>query len=46
MWGPLIAAAFVSEVNAEQFQNGRQLSAWCGPVPRQYSSGEKTACLA
>ncbi|AYA39356.1 IS110 family transposase [Xenorhabdus nematophila] len=39
--GPLIAAAFVSEVNAEQFQNGRQLSAWCGLVPRQYSSGGK-----
>ncbi len=40
--GPLIAAAFLSEVNAEQFTNGRQLSAWCGLIPRQNSSGGKT----
>ncbi|TDN47193.1 transposase [Buttiauxella sp. JUb87] len=40
--GPLIAAAFLSEVNAEQFTNGRQLSAWCGLVPRQRSSGGKS----
>ncbi|WP_237932203.1 IS110 family transposase [Buttiauxella sp. S19-1] len=39
--GPLIAAAFLSEVNAEQFTNGRQLSSWCGLVPRQRSSGGK-----
>ncbi|WP_340618444.1 IS110 family transposase [Xenorhabdus entomophaga] len=39
--GPLIAAAFVSDVNASQFANGRQLSAWCGLVPRQHSSGGK-----
>ncbi|WP_225817139.1 IS110 family RNA-guided transposase, partial [Photorhabdus antumapuensis] len=39
--GPLIAAAFVSEVNVEQFSHGRQLSAWCGLVPRQYNSGGK-----
>ncbi|BET98318.1 hypothetical protein TCT1_32390 [Xenorhabdus sp. TCT-1] len=32
--GPLIAAAFVSDVSASQFANGRQLSAWCGLVPR------------
>ncbi|WP_157890151.1 transposase [Photorhabdus khanii] len=38
---PLIAGAFVNEVNAEQFLNGRQLSAWCGLVPRQHSSGGK-----
>ncbi|MDF0533517.1 IS110 family transposase [Shewanella sp. A32] len=43
--GPLIAAAFLSEVNAEQFTNGRQLSAWCGLVPRQRSSGGKS-CLS
>ncbi|WCG84013.1 transposase [Pectobacterium sp. A5351] len=30
--GPAIAAAFLSEVDAEQFANGRQLSAWCGLV--------------
>ena len=41
--GPLIAAAFLSEVNAEQFTNRRQLSAWCGLVPRQHSSGGKSS---
>ncbi|MEQ1965157.1 IS110 family transposase, partial [Xenorhabdus khoisanae] len=40
--GPLIAAAFVSEVSISQFANGRQLSAWCGLVPRQHSSGGKS----
>ncbi|PHM53895.1 IS110 family transposase [Xenorhabdus sp. KK7.4] len=39
--GPLIAAAFVSEVSIAQFANGRQLSAWCGLVPRQHSPGGK-----
>ncbi|PHM72085.1 transposase [Xenorhabdus kozodoii] len=39
--GPLIAAAFVSDVSASQFTNGRPLSAWCGLVPRQHSSGGK-----
>ena len=40
--GPLIADALLSEVDAEQqFANGRQLSAWCGQVPRQHSSGGK-----
>lgn len=34
--GPLIAAAFISEVDAVQ-----ELSAWCGLVPRQHSSGGK-----
>ncbi|WP_411369761.1 transposase [Citrobacter braakii] len=41
--GPLIAAAFLSEVNAEQFSSGRQLSAWSGLVPRQRSSGGKSS---
>ncbi len=40
--GPLIAAAFVSDVRASQFANGRQLSAWCGRVPRQHRSGGKS----
>ncbi|MEQ4680953.1 IS110 family transposase [Providencia rettgeri] len=44
--GPLIAAAFLSEVNAAQFTNGRQLSAWCGLVPRQHSSGGKNSLSA
>ena len=39
--GPLIAAAFISEVNAAEFSSGRDLSAWCGLVPRQHSSGGK-----
>ncbi len=39
--GPLIAAAVVSEVDATQFSSGRELSAWCGLVPRQHSSGGK-----
>ena len=42
-FGPIIAAALLSEVGTgEQFSNGRQLSAWCGLVPSQYSSGGKT----
>lgn len=40
--GPLIAAVFISEVDALQFSSGRELSAWCGLVPRQHhSSGGK-----
>lgn len=41
-FGPIVAAAFMSEVGiGEQFHNGRQLSAWCGLVPKQASSGGK-----
>ncbi|MGF1717636.1 IS110 family transposase [Photobacterium chitinilyticum] len=41
-FGPIVAAAFMSEVGTgEQFHNGRQLSAWCGLVPKQASSGGK-----
>lgn len=33
---------FLSQVGTrKQFSNGRQLSAWCGLVPRQASSGGK-----
>lgn len=39
--GPLIAAAFTSEVDAVQFSSGRELSARCSLVPRQHSSGGK-----
>ncbi|WP_262240080.1 transposase [Serratia liquefaciens] len=39
--GPLIAAASISEVDPVQFSSGRELSAWCGLVPRQHSSGGK-----
>lgn len=41
-FGPIVAASFMSEVGTgEQFRNGRQLSAWCGLVPTQSSSGGK-----
>ncbi len=41
--GPLIATAMVAKVgNAQQFSNGRALSAYLGLVPRQHSSGGKT----
>jgi transposase len=41
--GPLMATDFLSEVTAEPFTNGRQLSAWCGQVPRQHRSGGKSS---
>jgi transposase len=38
--GPLTADAMVASVgNAREFKNGRQLAAWLGLVPSQYSSG-------
>ena len=38
--GPLIATALVAAVgNAREFRSGRELAAWRGLVPRQYSSG-------
>lgn len=41
--GMLTAAALYAAVNdAKQFKNGRHLSAWCGLVPKQFSSGGKT----
>lgn len=41
--GPLIASAFIAYVgDGKQFNNGRQLAAWLGLVPRQASSGGKT----
>jgi transposase len=40
--GPIIATALVASVNdARQFQSGRELAAWIGLVPRQYSTGGK-----
>ena len=40
--GVLTASAIVSTVlYAKDFKNGRQLAAWMGLVPRQYSSGGK-----
>jgi transposase len=44
--GPLTATALVAAVgNAQQFRNGRELSAYLGLVPRQHSSGGKTRLL-
>jgi len=41
--GPLISTAFVSALgDPHHFKNGRQVSAWLGLVPRQYSTGGKT----
>ncbi|MFM2005413.1 MAG: hypothetical protein RLZZ09_1068 [Pseudomonadota bacterium] len=40
--GPTTASALVASVgNGHYFHNGRQLSAWLGLVPGQYSSGGK-----
>ena len=44
--GPLIATAVVAAIsNGHAFDNGRQLSAWLGLVPRQNSSGGKGRLL-
>jgi transposase len=44
--GPIIATALVARVgDARQFRTGRELSAWLGLTPRQYSSGERTVLL-
>lgn len=44
--GRLTASALVATVgNARAFKSGRQLSAWLGLVPRQYSSGGKSVLL-
>lgn len=40
--GPVIATALIASVgDARLFANGRQMAAWLGLVPRQYSSGGK-----
>jgi len=44
--GPLGASALVASIaDANSFDNGRQLSAWLGLVPRQDSSGGKPKLL-
>jgi transposase len=41
--GPLNATALVAALgNGHDFRHGRQVAAWLGLVPRQYSSGGKT----
>jgi len=40
--GPITATALIATIgNASNFENGRQLAAWSGLVPRQHSSGGK-----
>jgi transposase len=44
--GPLGASALVASIgDAKNFENGRQLAAWLGLVPRQHSSGGKARLL-
>lgn len=44
--GPLTASALVASIgDASLFQNGRQLAAWLGLVPRQHSTGGKPQVL-
>lgn len=44
--GALTASALVASIgDAEHFKNGRQLAAWLGLVPRQYSTGGKPKLL-
>jgi len=44
--GPITATALVASIgDAKQFTNGRQLAAWLGLVPRQYSTGGKPKLL-
>jgi transposase len=41
--GPQIASALVATIsNPQDFRNGRQMAAWAGLVPRQFSTGGKT----
>ena len=44
--GPVTASALVATiVDAKNFDNGRQLAAWLGLVPKQHSSGGKNVLL-
>ena len=44
--GPITASALSASVgDARQFEDGRQMSAWMGLVPRQHSSGGKSVLL-
>ena len=44
--GPITASGLVASIgDARSFENGRQLAAWLGLVPRQHSSGGKSLLL-
>ena len=43
--GPIVASALVAAVGrAESFDRGRDLAAWLGLVPRQFTTGGKPSC--
>ena len=45
-FGPLVSTALTAAIgNAATFSKGRDLAAWLGLVPRQYSTGGKTKLL-
>jgi transposase len=44
--GPITATAMIATIgDARQFENGRQLAAWLGIVPKQHSTGGKARLL-
>lgn len=44
--GPVTASALIAAIgDAKNFDNGRQLAAWLGLVPKQHSSGGKNVLL-
>ena len=44
--GPITATAIIAKIgNGSEFKKGRELSAYLGLVPKQYSSGEKQILL-
>lgn len=44
--GPITASALIASItDAKSFDNGRQLAAWLGLVPKQHSSGGKAHLL-
>ncbi len=45
--GPITASALVATIgNAKCFENGRQMAAWLGLVPRQHSTGGRNVLLS
>lgn len=44
--GPLAATALLAAAgNGQQFRKARDMAAWLGPVPQQYSTGGRTQML-
>ncbi|MFL9598808.1 transposase, partial [Aeromonas veronii] len=42
--GPIVSTALIAAIgNGSQFKKARDLSAWLGLVPRQYSTGGKSS---